>query len=239
MGKSESSQINELLSIGRQISAVLASDTVSALYMQNFADQARLAAIPHAREEKGGWPADVHRVYSALRGLKLQSVTRIYHVEHDYYMWPLYERALSVGAPSPDHMCKTVVMTNTRWRPSDATPQHLCIVVQYTQTISTQVVVDVVRALDKGHTPRKRFNFRLADEDTAYALTGFGHNGVAPIGLANEEVPIMLSAAISALRPPVLWLGAGDIDFKMAMPVDAFVAATGCLVAHISAPTKT
>ncbi|KAJ2400573.1 hypothetical protein GGI23_001953 [Coemansia sp. RSA 2559] len=225
--------VSELLAVGRQISAVLASPAVSPLYMQHFATQAAEAQT-HSAE----WPMDVHRVCAALKELQLGSATRIYRVAPDYYAWPLYQRALSVCAPSPHHMCKTVVMANTRWRPGDATPQNVCVIVQYTHTIGTQAMADAVR----GHygkegcvVSRKRFNFRLADEAAAFAMTGFGHNGVAPIGML-QSIPVILSASIAALRPPVLWIGAGDVDFKMAMPVAAFVDATGCLVADISAP---
>ncbi|KAJ2517456.1 hypothetical protein H4217_003954 [Coemansia sp. RSA 1939] len=249
----ESDQISTLLAIGRRILGVLELEQISALYMEWFAEQAaNEAAAAAAAEEDGNTPevpAGVNRVVQALTALGLRTTTRVYRVPRTYYSWPLYERALSVGAPSAEHMCKTVVLANTRWRSNNSnnsaeaeqTEKYVCVVVQYTHTISTQALVDAVNGRTGGYpqpVSRKQFNFRLADERAACALTGFGHNGVAPIGWPVRGVPVVVSAAIAGLRPPVIWLGAGDVDYKMAVPVVALVAAAGCIVAHISSPIQ-
>ncbi|KAJ1728763.1 hypothetical protein LPJ72_005311 [Coemansia sp. Benny D160-2] len=252
----ESDQISSLLAIGRRISGVLELEQISALYMGWFAEQAASEAAAAAAQEEDGnnpeVPAGVNRVELALAALGLRTTTRIYRVPRTYYSWPLYERALSVGAPSAEHMCKTVVLANTRWRSNSSSSssdgaeaeqaeKYVCVVVQYTHTISTQALVDAVNGRTGGYpqpVSRKRFNFRLADERAACALTGFGHNGVAPIAWPVRGVPVVVSAAIAGLRPPVIWLGAGDVDYKMAVPVGALVAAAGCIVADVSSPIQ-
>ncbi|KAJ2663823.1 hypothetical protein IWW48_001089 [Coemansia sp. RSA 1200] len=254
MDTTESDQISSLLAIGKRISGVLGLEQISALYMEWFAEQAAKEAA--AAEEDGSnpeVPAEVSRVILALTALGLRTSTRIHRVPRTYYAWPLYERALSVGAPSAEHMCKTVVLANTRWRDNsynrsnsnnpEAEPagKYVCVVVQYTHTISTQALVDAVNGRTSGYpqpVPRKQFNFRLADEKAACELTGFGHNGVAPVGWPVRGVPVVVSASIAGLRPPVIWLGAGDVDYKMAVPVAALVAAAGCIVADISKPVQ-
>ncbi|KAJ2554451.1 hypothetical protein EV175_002577 [Coemansia sp. RSA 1933] len=226
-------EIRQLLTVGQQISTVMGSTTVSPLYMQLFMNQAVDEQRKTTETAVVGWPVEVQRVFRALQKLSISSVTRLYRVSPDYYAWPLYERALGVGAPSPFHLCKTVVMGNTRWRTGDSTPRYVCVVVQYMHTINAQALADEVRAMDGNKVPKKRFNFRLAEG--AEEMTGFAHNGVAPVGMA-MEIPVILCAAIAELKPPVLWVGAGAVDFKMAMPIDSFVAATACSVCDISVP---
>jgi prolyl-tRNA editing enzyme YbaK/EbsC (Cys-tRNA(Pro) deacylase) len=67
-------------------------------------------------------------------------------------------------------------------------------------------------------------------------LTGFKHNGVSPVGLAERALPLVLSRRILALAERTdgcggggeagfLWFGGGEPDLKLGMPVAAFVAA--------------
>ncbi|KAJ2714003.1 hypothetical protein H4R19_001956 [Coemansia spiralis] len=227
-----------LLTVGTGISQLLGSEPVSAQYMAHFVAAAQRESQGDGR---GGWPEAVRRVVAGLQALGLDSVSRIFHVSSDYYSWPLYQRALCMCAPSKEHLCKLVVMENKRWRPSEpcnkwANAQYYCVVVQYVHSVSTGAMVDFVRSLDGNAVAKKHFNFRLANSDTTLELTGFGKNGVSPIGML-RPLPTILCAAVTGLSPPILWLGAGHVDFKLALPVQAFIDNTQCLVADISVPT--
>ena len=48
---------------------------------------------------------------------------------------------------------------------------------------------------------------RLCPEDVSDALSGFGHNGVSPVGLATP-LPIVLSHRIARLEPDFFFCGA-------------------------------
>ncbi|KAJ2158486.1 hypothetical protein GGF46_003744 [Coemansia sp. RSA 552] len=233
-------QVSELLAVGRQISSLFASDSISPLFVAHFTQKAkaRNAAQQEARRE---WPEPVQRVIAGLQRLGLEDESQIYHVASAYYNWPLYERALCTGAPSPAHLCKLVVMENKRWRPYPAPAAHCnsqfyCVLVQYVHSVDAGKMTDFVRALDNGAVSRKHYNFRLTDADTSLKLTGFGKNGISPIGMLATDLPIIMSAAITRLNPPVFWLGAGHVDFKLALPVQRFIDASGCMVAEISVP---
>ncbi|KAJ2802918.1 hypothetical protein H4R21_002236 [Coemansia helicoidea] len=230
--------MEELLAVGRGISQLLGSDGVSERYLAHFAALAQRERQDGGRES--GWPAGVRQAARGLEQLGLGAVARIYRVASTYYSWPLAERALCMAAPSPAHLCKLVVLENKRWRPSRspvrwANARHYCVVVQYVHSVSTAAMVDFVRALDGNSVAKKHFNFRLASPETALELTGYGRNAVSPIGMLTP-LPVILCAAIAGLSPPVLWLGAGHVDYKLALPVQAFVDATQCLVADISVP---
>jgi hypothetical protein len=54
---------------------------------------------------------------------------------------------------------------------------------------------------------KKWFNMRLCPEDVSDSLSGFGHNGVSPVGLA-ARLPIILSHRITQLRPDFFFCGA-------------------------------
>ncbi|KAJ1722320.1 hypothetical protein LPJ61_005943 [Coemansia biformis] len=96
---------------------------------------------------------------------------------------------------------------------------------------------DVDRSLGGIKVAKMHFNYRLADASTILELTGFGNNGVSPIGMT-RELPAVLCAAIMRLSPIVLWLGAGHADFEHALPMPDFVDTMQCLVANTSAPNS-
>jgi hypothetical protein len=55
---------------------------------------------------------------------------------------------------------------------------------------------------------KKWFNMRLCPEDVSDELSGFGHNGVSPVGLA-APLPIILSHRITQLQPDFFFCGRG------------------------------
>lgn len=69
-------------------------------------------------------------------------------------------------------------------------------------------------------------------------LTGFRHNAVSPVGLATP-LPIILSDRVAALQPPVFWLGGGEADLKVCLPVERFVEAYGATVVDCTDDKRT
>lgn len=53
-------------------------------------------------------------------------------------------------------------------------------------------------------------------------LTGFSHNAVTPVGML-ERLPIVLSHRIAALQPALFWMGGGEVDLKLGLPLQASV----------------
>lgn len=92
-----------------------------------------------------------------------------------------------------------------------------------------------VSRLNKGKLSNQSFNFRLADEKEQQLLTGFGHNAVVPIGMANSKIPIVLSDRITKLAPyKYFWMGAGEVDWKLEVNTQEFIDITGAFVADIT-----
>lgn len=98
---------------------------------------------------------------------------------------------LTLKAPTIDHLCKSILFENTRYTLLDessdpldpANSRFYLVVVQYTDKINSQKLNNYVQhELGGGKLGRKKYNFRLAPEDSAAELTGFIRNGVSPFG---------------------------------------------------------
>jgi len=176
-----------------------------------------------------------------FRQLHLQSVQLI-RAPSSYYEWTLEQRRALLDAPSTFHLCKTIVMENTSFNPAYADEpyyfKHLCVVVQYEAKLNAEKLMKIAKALqnsraDKTQVSKKNFHFRLADENTALQLTGYGYNAITPF-LMKTDLPIILSEAATRLHPRYFWMGGGEVDLKLGMSVDEFVKTTDALVADIS-----
>jgi hypothetical protein len=126
-------------------------------------------------------------VLQHLQHLDLQF--QLLQVDSTYYDWSLEKRALVLKAPTLHHLCKSILFENTRYHQgtfqSELDPRnsrYYLVVVQYTDKISTQKLLNFVRELGGCQIARKKYNFRLADQDKAAELTGFIKNGVCPFG---------------------------------------------------------
>ncbi|KAI8818929.1 uncharacterized protein EV422DRAFT_125553 [Fimicolochytrium jonesii] len=185
---------------------------------------------------------------AGLKALNLRDVARFVHVESDYYDWPLEKRATRLAAPSPSHLCKTILFENTKYKPVDGVNElnplysrFYAVCVQYTDKLNAQRLGNFVKGLSGGlnkgrEQPRKNFNMRVASESSNEALTGFEKGGVCPFGML-QRVPIILTENITKLDPPIMFLGAGHIDWKVGLPVDTFLDRQHdpkCFVADLS-----
>ena len=93
--------------------------------------------------------------------------------------------------------------------------------------------MNFVRILKNKQISKKNYNFRITDKEKSVRLTGFENNGISPIGMT-LQIPIILASTITELRPPVFYLGAGHIDWKLALPVQDFIYAMNCFTADLS-----
>jgi prolyl-tRNA editing enzyme YbaK/EbsC (Cys-tRNA(Pro) deacylase) len=145
----------------------------------------------------------------------------------EYYDRPLEFRQGIVGAASIHHMCKSIVMENTRVETTNGDPsvqKYWLVIVQYTAKLHSDKLRAFVQKAHEGKLSKKQINMRLCPEDVSNELTGFEHNGVSPIAI-KTRLPIILSHKIAALHPDVFWLGAGEVDLKVGMSAKDFVKA--------------
>lgn len=166
-------------------------------------------------------------------------------VPPDYYDHPLEWRRDALAAPSVAHLCKSLVLTNRAHRPPPpgarlspaqvaATSEHWIVIVQYAAKFDAERLKKHVVALGGGAVAAKGVNLRLADPAVSAALTGYAHNAVTPVGLATPGVPVVLSAAIAELDPPLFWMGGGDVDLKLGVDTAQFVAAYAPFVLDVT-----
>ncbi|KAG2171461.1 hypothetical protein INT43_009122 [Umbelopsis isabellina] len=181
-------------------------------------------------------PERVHHVQKACQATGLAEMCRYFKVEPDYYDWSLERRAYTLRT-SVASLCKSVVFENTRCEHNNFTDplnsKYYCVITQYIAPINTAKMVDSVRELSNNAISKKKYNFRLTSPENSLALTGFDNNGVSPIGM-KENIPIILSKAVTELKPAIMFLGAGDVDWKIAVPIEQFIKQTHCLVMDLS-----
>ena len=159
------------------------------------------------------------------------------HVTPDYYQQNLYERRKQVGAASIAHLCKSILVLNTRCRNHDCSNPldslYYLVCVQYVAKLDAQRIYHVVR--DLTHGPKKAFHFRVADAEDSIRLTGFPHGAVSPYGMLTK-IPIILDSRILELNPPSFWLGGGHIDTKLGCHIDEFINHFHPVIAQVSDP---
>ncbi|XP_006358353.1 uncharacterized protein [Solanum tuberosum] len=167
------------------------------------------------------------RLYSILLGNGARDFC-FKRVASDYYDWPLEARRDVLGAASIHHLCKSIVLVNTQ-APSNITDcsdrnnsKYYVVVVQYTARFNAETVKNFLYTLNDGNIAKKKFNMRLAPEETSIKLTGFEHNGVTCVGM-KTDIPVILDEAIAKLNPDFFWLGGGEIDLKLGMRTSEFI----------------
>ena len=99
---------------------------------------------------------------------------------------------------------------------------------QYAARLHAEKLKRAIHKLN-GKLGIRHFNLRLAAEDVSDQLSGYKHNAVTPVCMATE-LPIVMSHRIAQLDSGFFWLGAGEPDLKLGMPVQQFVDAYTPLV---------
>ncbi|GIL54987.1 hypothetical protein Vafri_10665 [Volvox africanus] len=163
----------------------------------------------------------LHRGFSSYRFIRVPA---------EYYDRQLEFRRDCLGAASVNHLCKSIVMENTRAHESvtgwddPRNSKYYCVIVQYTARLHADKLKVGVQELGGRKLGRQYYNMRLAAEEVNDRLTGFSHNAVTPICM-RERLPILMSHRIAKLQPGEFWLGAGEVDLKVGLNVDEFITA--------------
>ena len=152
----------------------------------------------------------------------------------DYYEKDLEYRRTVLQAPSVDHLCKSIVMENTRVDGSEPDViKYWLVIVQYTSRLDNTKLIKFVWNHHNGRLGRQKINMRLVSEAKSEELTGFGKNAVSPVGL-RTGLPIILAQEIADLDPKEIWFGGGEVDLKLGMPTEEFIRAYGPTVIPLS-----
>ena len=80
---------------------------------------------------------------------------------------------------------------------------------------------------------KKKFHFQLASDEDNDRLSGFEHNAIAPFGL-RQPIPMIICDHCVSCNEPILFLGGGKVDVKLALPTSDLIRATNAIVGHIS-----
>jgi prolyl-tRNA editing enzyme YbaK/EbsC (Cys-tRNA(Pro) deacylase) len=113
--------------------------------------------------------------------------------------------------------------------------KYYAVIVQYEARHNNSKMIASIRALVDNPRARKWYNYRLCPEEVSGALTGYYHNAVTPLGMV-ENIPIILSSRILKLRDQGLdmWLGGGEVDLKVRLPIDDFINIANPLVLDVT-----
>ena len=208
-------------------------------------DTQNVSSIHHAQAD-GSSDTDtnkaVARVETICQSINLLPV-RFHVTASNYYELSLEERAKLLDAQSIHQLCKCLLMKNTKWRAHPElspreNPQFIIVMIQFTARLHNdklgKAVYTHLSKSSKLIRKHKDFNWRLASSDENDTLTGYSHNAVCPIGLADSSLPIVMSDRIAALPQNECWLGAGHQQAKMCVDVKRFIECMNVVVADIS-----
>lgn len=165
-------------------------------------------------------------------------------VPPDYYSRSLAQRAVLLGAPTA-HLCKTIVFEQGAPSTPSASSAAPLVVGDATAPLARQRYVAVIVqysariALDRLQRVLGWSSLAMAPLPAADALTGFGHNGMTPLG-SRTPLPLVLARAIAELPPPAaIWLGGGDVDVKLRVFVPQLLSRRAAVtVADVSDPRE-
>lgn len=150
----------------------------------------------------------------------------------EYYEKDLEFRREVLDAPSVHHLCKSIIMENTRCPPSNSScmeneegiVKYWLVIVQYSSRLDSEILRTCVYDYHKGLLSRGKINMRLVAEEKSHELSGFRKNAVTPIGM-KTRLPIVLAKEIADLDPDEFWIGGGEVDLKIGMRVSDFIKA--------------
>lgn len=164
--------------------------------------------------------------------------TKFVRCAEDYYSWALEARREHLSAPSTEHLCKSIVMCNTKHPAESSTDplnsKYYCVVVQYHRKLKAEDLARVLKRLNAEagrEVSTKAFHFRLADD--CVGVTGYEPNAVTPLGL-RTPMPIVLDKEILKLQPPSFWMGGGEVNLKWNVQIRDFMNAFHPIVGDVT-----
>jgi len=184
------------------------------------------------------------RLVQLANELQISSVTKV--CPDEYYKQTLEWRRDLLGAPHVDHLCKSVIMQNTKCKHTNyddwLDSKYYLVIVQYTARLNNEKLVKLLRdaqaKANREPIGKKNFNFRLCPADVSQQLTGFGHNAVSPIG-TTHKLPVIMSDKVMAFaendsNSNYIWLGGGEVNLKWRVGVKEFVRAFNPVVHDVT-----
>ncbi|KAJ1618017.1 hypothetical protein T492DRAFT_892748, partial [Pavlovales sp. CCMP2436] len=107
-------------------------------------------------DDADGGPKSRVQLRLEREGARLGLSLTFKRVPGEYYEQSLEWRADVLGAPSVEHLCKSIIMENTRFDVGETklTPvvngrvKYVLVVVQYTQRLKTERLIDAVRTIE-------------------------------------------------------------------------------------------
>ena len=188
----------------------------------------RLAALEHLQLHglSAPLPPPLSRVEASLRSVSCVALAR---VRADYYELPLSQRAALLRC-NEGRLCKTLVFEIIAGAPrrEDQSPMLsppplplLGVILQYTTRLDLAALERALRASWGCGEVRLR---AAAD---ATERCGFPHNGFSPFG-SLTRLQLVITSQIAALPAPrFVWVGGGEPDVKLRVPVSALLRADG------------
>jgi len=81
-----------------------------------------------------------------------------------------------------------------------------------------------------------KFNFAVAQPADSDRLSGYKHNAVTPFGMTSP-VPVLITRQVAELpkvqpAAPYVWLGGGEVNLKLRLPVVQLAAALAATEVH-------
>jgi len=158
-------------------------------------------------------------------------------VPSNYYDTSLEERKKSLNATSIHHLCKSMIIENSQCREkgiqNKLNSQFYCVVLQYTSKLNSNKIMNYLREINEGKISKSQYSIQLADLDLSEKMTGFKRNAVTPIA-SKMNIPIILDERILNLNPKYLWLGAGEIDWKVEISLQEFINHFSPLISEVT-----
>eukprot|EP01026_Neomeris_dumetosa_P069373 TRINITY_DN6855_c1_g1_i1.p1 TRINITY_DN6855_c1_g1~~TRINITY_DN6855_c1_g1_i1.p1 ORF type:complete len:292 (-),score=40.94 TRINITY_DN6855_c1_g1_i1:149-1024(-) len=155
---------------------------------------------------------------------------RFVHCPKDYYDKDLEYRKQILGAPSIYHLCKSLVMENTKAHPdvkdcsNPKNSKYYLVICQYGGFPNWEKVHKFLHKINEGAYSKKYFNIRLAENGISDELSGYTHNSVTPVCF-KSPIPIIISEKIVKLKPPFFFMGGGEVNLKLGVDVKEFLEA--------------
>jgi prolyl-tRNA editing enzyme YbaK/EbsC (Cys-tRNA(Pro) deacylase) len=126
-----------------------------------------------------------------------------------------------------DTLCKSILLVNSAVpetsplahsvTPSVFSSRYILVVLQYVTKLDTEALAKALRAQSTGDSGASSFKLNVAPAEASDELSGFVHNAITPFGMSHT-VPVVVSRSI-ADRSGFIWLGGGEVDFKLRIPV--------------------
>lgn len=177
----------------------------------------------------------MRRARAAVEDAKVYSAVWKW-VPPDYYQRSLAERAVCLGAPSVQLLCKSLLLENKKVvDESPQNPRFILVILQYAATLDTQKLTNVIRRLlpVSQRLDETKYDFRIAADVDNDRITGYQHNSVTPFGL-KERVCMVLTSNVVDTK--FFWMGGGHVHLKLGLATADFIAAFDPVIGDISSP---